>query len=496
MNRISRICILLLTAALTLVTAGCHTAHTPGPAATCTEGQVCLDCGEELAPALGHLPGEPATCAAPQVCTRCGEVLTPALPHTPGDDATCAAPQICVICGTVLTPALPHTPGPAATCTEGQVCTVCGQELAGALGHQPGPEATCTEPQTCTRCGEKLAAALGHKVGEDGKCTRCGKQITQSGGSGSGGTTPVAYDFVPETRNEGHYHNTVKAYYGGNVLICGDYAMEYHNPRAGGNQAYAKAVSDFAAKYPELNVTSLIVPKCAAFYPPAGVTDPFDNNVSFIHNTYNMMDGRIKKADAIGVMAGHRGEYMFYRTDHHWTSLGAYYASVAYCQANGIDPYPLDSYQTVVNTGFIGTLYKYAGYPSILKTNPDYTVGHLPHVQYTMQYTNGGRWSNGTAINTRSNSYAGMFICGDQALEVFETSNKNGKSLIVFKESYGNAFVPYMLDYYERVVVVDIRKTTDSVKTLIQRYAVTDALVINNVQAVSSSGTVRNKIMS
>ena len=244
----------------------------------------------------------------------------------------------------------------------------------------------------------------------------------------------------------------------------------------------------FAEKYPNINVTSLIIPKSCAFYSPNGYTDQYQNQCDYIKSTYDAMNAGIKKADCIGVMANHRGEYMFYRTDHHWTSLGAYYASVAFCEANGITPKELNTYETVVNTGFIGTLYMYSYNPkpqSIL-ANPDYTVGHLPQSDYEMTYTSYGVTYNGTAINKDSVTYASMFICGDQALTRTVTENHTGRKLLVFKESYGNAFVPYMIDYFDEIIVLDIRMDAGSTESIINQYGITDALIINNIQAVSS----------
>lgn len=422
-----------------------------------------------------HTPGAAATCTEPQTCTECGEILVEATGHTPGPEATCAAPQTCAKCGEILTPQLPHT---------------------------PGAEATCTEPQTCTVCGEVLAEAIGHDVGDDGACTKCGEQIIPKGqkyvpAGNDGASSDDTAAIIPETQSGGHYNNNINAFYAGNVLVCGDYGLEYFVPSAAGNESYAGIINDFAEKYPNLNVTSLLVPKSCTFHSPAGYTDPYEKTEQFISATYGMMNSSVKKADCLGIMAEHRDEYLFYRTDHHWTSLGAYYGSVAYCEANGITPLELDTYETVVKTGFIGTLYTYAGDSSYLQTNPDYTVGHYPQTGYSMTYKSGGDWYTGTAINGKSKSYANMFICGDQPLTVFTTENKNGKTLIIFKESYGNAFVPYMIDYYEQVVVVDIRKTTASVESIISEYGVTDALIINNCQAaISLQSDLRAKVMS
>ena len=97
-----QLAVFLVIMMLLSVLTACGHKHTPGPAATCTEPQVCMECGEILVEAIGHNPGPAATCAAPQICTRCDAVLADALEHTPGPAATCTEPQTCTACGTVL----------------------------------------------------------------------------------------------------------------------------------------------------------------------------------------------------------------------------------------------------------------------------------------------------------------------------------------------------------------------------------------------------------
>ncbi len=422
--------------------------------------------------------------------------------HVPGAPATCTEPQVCLECGAVLEPAKGHVSADP-DCEKPQICAVCGVEIAPATGHTPSGEVSCVTSVTCTVCGTVLNAAAGHFLDDDGVCTVCGQQI---GSDSKRYTGPNGRDLakstfpdsvIPETQVGGHYTNDIdESYIRGDILICGDYGMEYYTPSPSGLPDYAAAIKAFAEKYPEVNVTSVLIPKCCTFEPPKDARDPYENTKAFIENTYAAMGDSVKKADVFGQMDAHDGEYMFYRTDHHWTSLGAYYASVAYCEANGITPYALDSYETVVKTDFIGTLYSFSGGAGALTRNPDYTVGHYPHTGYTMSCY-AGYWYGATAINPNYNNYANVFIDGDVPLEVFETDVKNGKALILFKESYGNAFVPYMLDYYERVVVVDIRETTDSVATLIERYGITDAAIVNNIAAATSFiGKVRDKILS
>ena len=425
----------------------CKHEHTPGPAASCTEHQICTECGEILVPATGHKPGPMASCLAPQSCERCGKELSPQLDHVPGDEATCTEAQVCIVCQSELVPAFGHSIG------AGNACSVCGLQIVPA----------------------------------DQKYNKPGR---------NGALSDNTDNIIPETE-AGHYTNDINAYYAGAVLVCGDYGLEYFLPSASGNAAWANTVNKFAEKYPQLNVTALLIPKSCTFNFPEGYTDPYERTEAHIFETYAMLNEGIKTADCFGIMSEHADEYMFYRTDHHWTSLGAYYASVAYCNANDIVPYELDTYETVVKTDFLGTLYNYSGGVQSLKSNLDYTVGRFPHVGYSMICGNHGAWHEDVAVDADYKSYAGMFIGGDNPLTVISTANKNGKTLMIFKESYGNAFAPYMIDYYEKIVVVDIRKQSKSVETLIEEYGVTDALIINNVQAaISLQGDLHSKAMS
>ena len=442
-----KIALILISAILVLGFAGCGHEHVPGPSATCTE---------------------------PQICTECEEILVEATGHRPGPEATCLAPQLCEGCGIELAPQLEHTPGPEATCTEGQLCTSCGSELAPKLGHSMNSE------NACETCGLQIVPA-GQKYIKPGR---------------NGALSDNLDNIVPETEG-GHYNNSIDAYYEGAVLVCGDYAMEYFLPSENGNAGWATIINKFAEKYPDISVNALLVPKNCAFNPPAGYTDPYEKTKAHIEATYGMLSEGIKAADAFGVMSEHEDEYLFYRTDHHWTSLGAYYASVAFCNANDIIPYELDTYETGVKTDFLGTLYSWSGKPACLKENPDYTVAHYPHVGYSMVAGNSGNWYNTSAFNHNYNNYAGMFISGDNPLTVITTENKNGKTLMIFKESYGNAYVPYMIDYFEQIVVVDIREETKGTGALIEQYGVTDVLFINNCQAaVTFEEALRTKALS
>ena len=410
--------------------------------------------------------------------------------------ADCTVARYCDECGKLMEAAhQDHTPGPEATCAAPQTCTVCGKELAPATEHVADESVNCALPTVCKFCGKEMGEATGHDFvkSDDGMtetCSKCGQVIHRS-------KSTVDQEILPETQASGHFHNDIDAFEKNNILVCGDYAVEYFKLDETGSDSYAKMVSDFAAKYPDVHVTSLLIPKACAFYPPLGYDDVLENQAAFIQATYDSMGDGVTKADCIGVLKEHIGEYTYYRTDHHWTSLGAYYASQAYCAANGITARPLGSYETIVNCGYIGSLYSFAGEPAQLKQNPDYTVAHLPETGYTMTCTTGGSTFEAKAINEEASGYAEAFMSGDQAFTDIKTENKNGKKLLIFKESYGNAFAPYMIDYYEEIIVIDIRQETASIASIISEYGITDALIINNVQgALSLRDNLQSKLTS
>ena len=85
--------LIVLAALMICALSACGHEHVIGPAATCTEPQICTECEEILVEATGHRPGAEATCLAPQLCEGCGIELAPQLEHTPGEAAPIPRPQ-------------------------------------------------------------------------------------------------------------------------------------------------------------------------------------------------------------------------------------------------------------------------------------------------------------------------------------------------------------------------------------------------------------------
>ena len=105
---------------------------------------------------------------------------------------------------------------------------------------------------------------------------------------------------------------------------------------------------------------------------------------------------------------------------------------------------------------------------------------------------NSGNWYNSSALNYNYKSYAGMFIGGDNPLTVITTENKNGKTLMIFKESYGNAFVPFLVSNYDTVYVADIRTFPFNAVTFAKENGIKEVLFINNTITSCTPPRIQN----
>ncbi len=192
--------------------------------------------------------------------------------------------------------------------------------------------------------------------------------------------------------------------------------------------------------------------------------------------------------DAAAVLQAHQSEYIYYRTDHHWTTLGAFYVYQEWSKSLGLTPLT-DAGLKVVSQEFEGTTYSKlhtAGRYDVISVYEPQTQVTLLHNQ--MNETTGFYdWSK---LEVRD-KYA-MFLGGNDALLDItkEGVTEPEKVLLVVKDSFANCFVPYAAEHYDRVVVVDLRYLNMPLSRVVEEYGVTDLLVLYNVQAVATDNSV------
>lgn len=291
---------------------------------------------------------------------------------------------------------------------------------------------------------------------------------------------------VSEFLNNGIIVNGVKMYgeKAGIMLFGG-------NDKQG--QRYAELISSYKRELGDgVNVYNMVVPTSVEFYLPekyAKYSNSEKREIEFIYST--LTDGVIP-VDAYSVLEAHKDEYIYFRTDHHWSDLGAYYAYTAFCNAIGQTPPALSDYTVKTKDElFVGSLFGYTN-DITLKNNPDtftYYMTKSPFSGETFNYdtlTSAGRNVIYHEYASGSSMY-GMFLGSDGIHVKITTSAGTGRKIVMFKESYGNAFAPYLIDSFDEIYVIDIRYFGKNAVQYIKDVGATDVLFINNVFAANTS---------
>ena len=281
----------------------------------------------------------------------------------------------------------------------------------------------------------------------------------------------------------------------GSIVISGDRAMEVPNMVRNVIDRYAQTVSSLAAALEgEARVFSIVTPNSAQFYSPNSMHTGEHDQKAMIERCYSAMAENVITVDAYTALEYHTDEYLFFRTDHHWTQLGAYYAYRAFCQEAGFTAADLSEYETGTYEGFLGSLYNWTyKYPQsqALKNNPDTLTYYLPLVDTRTTYYMNSSLTNGVRIsvidkNLRSsvsNKYM-CYLCGDTPICIIESASEGGTCLIL-KESYGNAFAPFLTEQYSKVITVDPREFNGSgepaldIVAFAREQGVDDIIVLN-----------------
>lgn len=259
----------------------------------------------------------------------------------------------------------------------------------------------------------------------------------------------------------------------------------------GGGPAMGKSYANVINGYnrllsPGVQLYNLIIPVALEFE----ITEKYANlqkpNRPAIENVYNALDSNVKKVWAIDEIRKHRGEYIYFNTDHHWTSLGAYYAYRAFCATAGLTPVSLDTVASKVKPSFLGSLYRLTRDPGLQK-NPDSVRYYLFRDSLTFFVGSNkiGYWVKSKMYGegaSGSNSYS-VFLQGDLPIVKMETQHKNGRRIAMVKESYGNAFAPFLINNYEKVIVVDQRYYTGDFIAMLKAEGINELLFINNIFA-------------
>ena len=249
------------------------------------------------------------------------------------------------------------------------------------------------------------------------------------------------------------------------------------------------ALESLCQRYPG-KVNVMLVPAASAIYPsnvPAGapLLDE-DRYLDSLSDAVQTAGGRF--VDVRQTLTDHKDEYIYYRTDHHWTSTGAYYAYKQLCDALSLTPFDPSAHTVLAADGFYGTHYSKARTPD---AEPDTILYYdLPNALTIYSVSGPGQPADGettglydTAKLDVYDKYA-MFLHGNNGLSRIKGDGTG--SILVIKDSYANCFVPYLTANYADIDVVDFRNYNYGLDKLIADNAYDQLLVLYSFDSFKS----------
>ena len=343
----------------------------------------------------------------------------------------------------------------------------------------------CTGIKSCIN-GDSTEAG-GFKTADTSGSNKSNKSTAPKKTSDDGDALSFVTPKIEDDNSKGSFSSQ-----NGAVYLWKDSAYEIFGASADRSDIYSDVINEAANSLGnDIKVYSIMVPLHSEMNLPqrlkeeSGCTSQADN----IYNAYS----NFAKAQPINVyntLAQHNKEYIYFKSDHHWTGLGAYYAYTAFCEQTNKKPMTISEEGTNKIDGFTGSFHTYG-------TGLSDTVYYydLPYNTSCKIYSAPDSAGQDADIYYQGetggeNSY-GVFINGDQPIFTIDSECNTNKKIAVVKESFGNAFVPYLSANYSQIHVLDMRYCgiTD-LKQYCDDNGIEEVLFINNLMSANSGDRI------
>lgn len=248
---------------------------------------------------------------------------------------------------------------------------------------------------------------------------------------------------------------------GDSIIIHKKRAISFYGGLDSIAESYANTLNDFKSELPGVNVYSLIAPTSVSFYLPDEYKDYTASEKEKIEYT-NKFFKNVKSVDAYSALEQHKDENIYARTDHHWLPLGAYYAAEEFAKTAGVPFTDISNMDSETKDDYVGTMYTFTE-STILSENPEEFTYYKPKNKYKTEYYTPSFEFNyeGDLLVDISDfdpvAYYLVFMLGDDKIVHVSTDVNNDRTLVIFKDSYGNAMVPCLVGSFSDIYVCDIR---------------------------------------
>jgi len=274
------------------------------------------------------------------------------------------------------------------------------------------------------------------------------------------------------------------------MFIYGDavYTQGYFSQNAA--TSYAQTALYYKRLFGDnVRVSTVVIPVSSMVIDNPEVTSGISDQKVVLDKMEAVTDPAVNFVNVYNEMYAHRDEYLYFKSDHHWTQRGAYYAYKAFAESIGLKPTPLTDFNfSIINDHYNGSLYGYT-HDERVKSFIDVIEAFTPKKNYTMTVTSSkGTTTTTDSVLSRWNSTYASFIHGDNPYTVINVpENPQDKNVLVLKDSFGNAFVPFLCEHYGNIFVVDVRHSSFNIYEQLSESGITDIIFINNVQQANTA---------
>lgn len=201
----------------------------------------------------------------------------------------------------------------------------------------------------------------------------------------------------------------------------------------------------------------------------------YDENVVYKNAKSNISFPVIDLRDAFSDVAN--DNQLYYYTDHHWTCDGAYIAYTKYCEQLGIQAKSKEYFEIEkVSDSFYGTIYSKLLDPAT-KADSIYISKNIPKIEVSCEEKEKSESIYNYEFLDKKDKYA-VFLGGNYSKVEIKTNVKNGKQLLIIKDSFANSFVPFLLEDFEKIVMIDLRYFNSNIDDVITQNNINNILYL------------------
>lgn len=258
------------------------------------------------------------------------------------------------------------------------------------------------------------------------------------------------------------------------------------------------AINQFQTMHTDLNIVTMMVPNRIAFpskdLPLGAVVNDQQKAIDTFHS---MLNNDIHRVLLYDVMKDQDLDQLYYKTDHHWSTKAAYLSLQPYLAVLQIENKNI-IYEPLISTNnFYGTLANKTAY----YREPDTIQLYIPsndETQMVVKYADLEQET--TSLYDQSKQFINdayeIFLGGNHPSIDIKTTASTDRSLLILKDSYANCFIPFLIPYYQEIIVIDPRYYFDDLQQLIKEHDITDILFLYNANTFFQDTSLEQTLLN